>query len=54
MRNEEGTSHQCCQHNIGFGTQESKWKESMVLQKPQDGTIKEEATNSESHSATMN
>ena len=34
MRNKEGTSHQCCWHNIGSGTQESKWGESVVPQNP--------------------
>ena len=54
MRNEEGTNHQCCWHNIDSGTQESKWRESMVSWKPQDDTIKGEAANSERHSATVN
>ena len=30
MTNKEGTSHQCCWHNIGSSTQESKWGESVV------------------------
>ena len=54
MRNEEGTNHQCCWHNIDSGTQESKLRESMVSWKPQDDTIKGEAANSERHSATVN
>ena len=33
MKNEEGTNHQCCWHNIGSRTQGSKWRESMVPQK---------------------
>jgi len=34
MRNEEGTSHQCYWHNIGSGTQGSKFRELVVPQKP--------------------
>ena len=54
MRNEEGTSHQCCWHNIGSSTQGSKWEESVVSQEPQDDTIKGKAANSERHSAIVN
>ena len=34
MRNEEGSSHQCCWHNIGSDTQRSKWGESVVHREP--------------------
>ena len=54
MRNKEGTSHQCCWHNIGSGTQGNKWEESVIPRESQDDTIKEEAANNERHSTTMN
>ena len=34
MRNEEETSHQYCWHNIGSGTQGSKWGELVVSREP--------------------
>ena len=54
MRNKEGTSHQCCWHNIDSGTQGNKWEESVIPRESQDDTIKGEVANNERHSTTVN
>ena len=41
-------------HNIGSSTQGSKWRELVVPQKPQGGTIKGNGVNSKNQSAIVN
>ena len=42
------------QNNIGSGTHGSKWRKTVVHQKPYDGTIKGRGANNEIHSETVN
>ena len=48
------TNHQCYWHNIGSGTQGSKWRELMAPQKPKKGIIKRNEANNKNHLVIVN